>query len=253
MNWKRLLKILGFILFLVLIGFWLKSDFWQVKKVDCQFNQLNCNAEIASKVRDLSLGRHLLFFPRQLVTDKIKENYSQVHFVKIKKRLPDKLSFELTSRKPVAALARELFSEPEATLSGELKKPKFSLTGTYYLIDQERVVIQKVDDNPNLPLILIKNELQLKVGEKITQEEVQKTMEILVGMKLRLLEPKLTRIVSLGEIEIWLENEILVLFNGQKDIGVQLDSLQFIYSRSKIEGKQIKKIDLRFDKPVVLY
>jgi hypothetical protein len=253
MNWKKLLKILGFILFLILIGFWLKSDFWQVKRVDCQFNQLNCNAEIASKVRDLSLGQHLLFFPRQLVSDKIKENYPQVHFVKIKKRLPDKLSFELTSRNPVAALARELFSEPGATLSGELKNPKFSLTGTYYLIDQEGIVIQKVDANPNLPLILVKNDLQTKVGEKIAQEEVQKTIEILMGMKLRLLEPKVSRPVSFREIEIWLENEILVLFDGQKDIGVQLDSLQFIYSRSKIEGKQIKKIDLRFDKPVVLY
>ena len=253
MNWKKLLKILGFILFLILIGFWLKSDFWQVKRVDCQFNQLNCNAEIANKISDLSLRQHLLFFPRQLVSDKIKENYPQVHFVKIKKRLPDKLSFELTSRNPVAALAVELFSEPGATLSGELKNPKFSLTGTYYLIDQEGVVIQKVDANPNLPLILVKNDLQTKVGEKITQEEVQKTIEILVGMKLRLLEPKVSRVISFREIEIWLENEVLVLFNGQKDISVQLDSLQFIYSRSKIEGKQIKKIDLRFDKPVVLY
>ena len=252
MNWKRLFKILGLILFLILIGFWLKSDFWQIKKVDCQFNQLNCNEEIANKINELSLRKNLIFFPNQMIVSKIKQDFPQVETVKIKKRLPHKLLFELISRKPVAALAVELFSDGEATNSANLTGPNFSLTGVYFLVDQEGVIVKKMEENPNLPLVLVKNNPQLQAGDKINQEEILKTIEILISMKLHLLEPKIARIISLREIEIWLENEILVLFNGQKDIGVQLDSLQFIYSRSKIEGKQIKKIDLRFDKPVIV-
>jgi hypothetical protein len=252
MNWKKLLKILGLLLFLILLGFWLRSDFWQVKRVDCQFNQLNCNAEIWNKISDLSLKRNIIFFPRQLVTNKIKENYPQVHLVKIKKRLPNKLSFDLTSRKPIAVLSKELFPEPEATLSAQIESPKFSSTGLYYLLDEEGVVTQKLNENQNLPLILIKEDPQFKIGEKVNSQEIKKTIEILVGMKLRLLEPKVSRVISFREIEIWLGNETLAIFNGQKDVGVQLDSLQFIFSRSKIEGKQVKKIDLRFDKPLIV-
>lgn len=239
MNWKKLLKILSFLLFLGLIGFWLRSDFWQVEKVDCQFNQLNCNAEIDNKISELSLRKNLIFFPSRMVINKIKQDFPQVETVKIKKRYPHKILFELTSRKPVAALAIELFP--------------FSLTGVYYLVDQEGIMVKKMEENPNLPLVLVKNDPQLQAGDKINQEEILKTIEILIGMKFHLLEPKITRVISLREIEIWLENEVLVLFNGEKDIDIQLDSLQFIYTRSKIEGKQIKKIDLRFDKPVVLY
>jgi len=252
MNWKKLLKILGLLLFLILLGFWLRSDFWQVKRVDCQFNQLNCNMEIANKVGDLSLRQNILFFPRLSVINQVKKELTQVDSVKIKKRLPNKLIFELTSRKPVVALAIELSPEAESTVSAKLAKPQFSLTGVYYLVDQGGTVVKKMEENQNLPLILLGSDPQFKAGDKVTQE-VLRTIEILIDMKLHLFGPKVARIDSLREIEIWLENETLVLLNGEKEVGIQLDSLQFIYSRSKIEGKQIKKIDLRFDKPVVLY
>jgi len=52
-------------------------------------------------------------------------------------------------------------------------------------------------------------------------------------------------------IEVLLKNKVQVFFTGQKEIGLQLDSLQLIFNRAKIEGKEIKKIDLRFDKPVI--
>lgn len=233
MNWKRWFKILGFLLFFALIYVFLRSDFWQVKKIICQFNQLDCSQEIANKVSELSFGKNLVFMSRQTLINKIKENLPQVDMVKIKKRIPDKLLFELTSRKPVVALAVE----------GVI----------YYLVDEQGVVAKKMEENQNLPLILFDKDPQFKVGEKINQEEILQTIKIIMGMKLRLLQPKVSRIISPREIEIWLENETLAILNGQKEIENQLDSLQFIYSRSKIEGKQIKKIDLRFDKPVVLY
>lgn len=250
MNWKRWFKILGLLLLLALIYVFLRSDFWRVKEVKCRFNQLDCNQEIAEQITELSLGKNLLFFPRQTTMKKIKEILIQVDTVSIKKIIPNKILFELSSRKPVVALAVELSPESESTVSA---KPQFSLTGVYYLTDQQGVVVKKMEESQNLPLILFKSDPQFKTGEKITQEEVRRVIEIIVEMKLRLLQPKVSRIISPREIEIWLENETLVILNGQKEIDVQLDSLQFIYSRSKIEGKQIKKIDLRFDKPVVVY
>ena len=169
--------------------------------------------------------------------------------VKVKKRIPDKLLFELTSRKPVVALAIELSSGLESTASA---RPQFSLTGIYYLVDEQGVVVKKVEENQNLPLILFDKDPHFNSGEKINQEEILQTVKIIMGMKLRLLEPKVSLIINPREIEVWLTNETLVLFNSQKEIENQLDSLQFISSRSKMEGKQVKKIDLRFDKPIIV-
>ncbi len=81
MNWKRWFKILGFLLFLTLIYVFLRSDFWQVKKFSCQFNQLDCSQEIANKVSELSFGKNLVFLSRQTLINKIKENLPQVDMV----------------------------------------------------------------------------------------------------------------------------------------------------------------------------
>lgn len=47
--------------------------------------------------------------------------------------------------------------------------------------------------------------------------------------------------------------QLTVFLNLKKDITPQLASLQFILWRSKIEGNKPKRVDLRFEKPVVEY
>ena len=252
MNWKKLFKILIFILFLAFLFLWLRSGFWKVKEVKCQFNQLNCNQEIEKKLEELSVGENVLFFPSTKIIKKIKENYPQISLVKIKKQIPQRIFFEMTSRKPVVAFSNELFSENEAD-SSDLEEPQFVSSGDYYLVDDQGMVIQKIEEKQNFPLILLKKDFQLNIGQQISQPEILKAIEIVSGMRLRLLEPKVALPLSLREIKVWLEGGLLTNFNGEKDIQVQLDSLQFIYSRSKIEGKKIKKIDLRFEKPVVVF
>lgn len=42
-----------------------------------------------------------------------------------------------------------------------------------------------------------------------------------------------------------------VVIAGDKDIPTQIASLQFIYNQLTMEGKEFKRLDLRFDKPVI--
>lgn len=44
-----------------------------------------------------------------------------------------------------------------------------------------------------------------------------------------------------------------VILSPSKDIEVQISSLQLILKRLTIEGKRIKKLDFRFDKPVLVF
>lgn len=54
-------------------------------------------------------------------------------------------------------------------------------------------------------------------------------------------------------ITVTLPGPLTVRLAASSDLKYSVASLQFIISRSKIEGKVPKSIDLRFDKPVVVY
>lgn len=44
-----------------------------------------------------------------------------------------------------------------------------------------------------------------------------------------------------------------IIFSSKKDLNSQVSSLQLVLSRLKIEGKSFKRLDLRFDQPVVVF
>ena len=51
---------------------------------------------------------------------------------------------------------------------------------------------------------------------------------------------------------VTLNDGAVVVLSDQKDIGLQISSLQFILSRLTMEGRQFKKLDLQYDKPVII-
>ena len=51
---------------------------------------------------------------------------------------------------------------------------------------------------------------------------------------------------------VTLQNGSNVLFSSQKDISVQITSLQYILSHLTMEGRQFSRLDLRFEKPVIV-
>ena len=247
MNWKKWFKLLGFFLLLALAFFWARSDFWAIEKITCRLDDQDCPPDLLAKTTELSLGKNLIFFPKQSFEQNIQNNFPQTGEIKIKKGFFKNISFFIASQKAVAALAVQLPLSNEATSSGQ----EFSLSGVFYWLTQDGTVLGKTDHADDLPLVLIEKDPNLNVGQVFQQEESTVIMPLLMGLKLHVIDFKLIRIVSLREIEIWLQGQILVLFNGEKDLESQLDSLQLILSRAKIEGKSIKKIDLRFDKPVI--
>jgi len=75
------------------------------------------------------------------------------------------------------------------------------------------------------------------------------------------LERKLSEVGLLTKDLVSREDAIVVLlstgekvfFSPKGDFSTQVTSLQFILSRTKIEGRRPKSIDLRFEKPVLEY
>ncbi|HUS59856.1 MAG TPA: cell division protein FtsQ/DivIB [Nevskiaceae bacterium] len=202
-----------------------------VKKIDCRFNQTACPGEIWMELMSLTIGKNIVFFPTKDLVSQIKASHPLLKEVKIKKSLPNHLSFELKKREPQAAL----------------KSPEEG----FWIVDEEGFLLEKANEI-ELPVILVEQPINLNVGEKIEKEAVW-TINLLKSLKFRLLMPKTAKIVSPRQIEIELSDGLLVIFSSLKEVNFQLDSLQLIFSRSKIEGRNLKQIDLRFDKPVVIY
>jgi len=51
---------------------------------------------------------------------------------------------------------------------------------------------------------------------------------------------------------IKLTNSGEVIISSQKDLGTQIHSLQYLLSHLTMEGKDFTRLDLRFDKPVIV-
>ena len=72
-------------------------------------------------------------------------------------------------------------------------------------------------------------------------------------LKLRLFEPVEVKYMGEENLQVKLREGVVVNFSLRKEREEQFDSLQVILDRHRIEGKPVKRIDLRFDKPVVVY
>lgn len=228
----RLFKFLGIVLSILGVVFWLRSDFWQVKRVSCHANGDPCLANLWAELMNETSGKNILFLSPQKLSWQIKQKHPEFFQVEIGKQLPHDLLFEIKLRQAVVAIGKE--------------------GGDFYLADKEGVLLEKGSQSFGLPLALTTDEIDQNIGEKIQEEMVLKEIQILHESQLRLLEPESAQATSARVIEVGYKDDLQVLFSAQKEIKEQLDSLQFILERTRIEGEKPKRIDLRFDKPVIV-
>lgn len=88
-------------------------------------------------------------------------------------------------------------------------------------------------------------------GQKGKQQNTQAQLETLLAE--RQLSP--AKILQFDEFsyQVTFPSGETVLFSSKKDLTLQVSSLQLVRSRLTIEGKEFARLDLRFDKPVVIF
>ena len=81
------------------------------------------------------------------------------------------------------------------------------------------------------------------------------TIKNRIGAELQRQHVTYTRIDTSGQntYSIQLPDGGVVFVTKNKDITVQIASLQVIYNRLTMEGKRFKKLDVRFSKPVITF
>lgn len=229
---KLIFLIIGSILIVFSLFQLLRGNFFKINQVVCFENQHSCQADLWFKVNGLVLGKNVIFLSPAKTEQLIKDGFPGINQVEIKKKFPDKLIVHLTKRKPIAVV---------------------EANSDYYQVDYQGIILDKPDQPTNLPLIASGEFSVTADNYQLESPLILSGLDFLYQLLAKNIEARRVEITNSQELTVFLKTGPQVLISLDKDLKKQVDSLQLILERAKIEGKQIEVIDLRFDKPVITY
>lgn len=251
------LSLIGLVI--VLITLWLSPIFkvgsWQITNSKWQIGCVT-QAEISS---DLARFKQNIFL---IDADKIRDffvkKYACIKDIDIKYQPLKNQMIEIINRQGLVRLA-SLPSNPalnlvelEATPSTSSAVPDYSFPNandsSYLVADSEGVIFDTTTDI-YLPLYYLSDPV-LTIGLKLNSKTFADLYQII--QKLTDLNINFTQIKKVNNFFV-VDSEPKLIFSTTNDLKVTLISLQLILNKSKIEPREIEMIDLRFNRPVVVY
>lgn len=208
----------------------LRTDIFQVKALDFEFEQLADEALVRQMISEQVLARSIFFLDSGKVSEEIKSSFPTVKAVEIEKKLPDRLMIKIAVRQPLAIVE---------------DKNKSS-----FLVDHEGLLFRDAAGE-NLPIIKLSEDFEGAVGVKLAIDEqgitgYLKTLDLVSqkGLETKAIYLRSQTIeLRLVKTTVWL--------NADKSIEDQLGMLTEILQRLKLNGKTPKTVDLRFSRTVV--
>lgn len=175
-------------------------------------------------------NQNILIFKASGFEQKLKADFSCTENVKVKKVLPKSLQIEVQTSEPIAKIDG---SELAVTRNGQIlsKSPG------------------------NLPTILLPSEVKSnleKNNQKITEPAVLFALNVVALLQKSDFSAQNIRFVENTDVAVYNTNGTIALFSSQKEANTQVDSLQALLAKAKIDPLKIAKIDLRFDKPTIV-
>ena len=217
--------------FLVFIFYLIfKSDYLTVKRVECRVKEKTSLADEnrwCETVKREVLGQRILSLKRQAIASEIRQKFLPVGDVAITKKYPQTAIVQISERKPIAQVCP----------SG----------GLGLLVDKEGVIYAETQAEPqNLKTVSLELGFELTLGQEIGADIVSLIL---------LEEPQISFIKSTGQegLEVVSNAQLKIFFSRKRDLRQQIENLQKIIQKYKIEGKELSQVDLRYDQPVIKY
>ncbi|MEX2053642.1 MAG: FtsQ-type POTRA domain-containing protein [Patescibacteria group bacterium] len=212
------------------VFFFLRSDIFQVKALEFEFEQLADEALVRQRISEEVLARSIFFLDSKKVEEEIKVNFPTVKAVVIEKNLPDRLVIKIAVRQPLAIIEDK--------------------NQARFLIDQEGLLFRTAGEE-SLPVINLSDDFEGAVGTRLAIDEqgIAGYLETLDLMSQKGLETKAIYLradtieIRLAKTTVWL--------NAGREIEGQVGLMTEILRRLKLKGKTPKIIDLRFSRTVV--
>jgi cell division septal protein FtsQ len=216
--------ILIFVVFKVL-----DSRLFSVRYLDCRNNQQSCSSQDEEPFLDL-LGENLIFMDINQ-KQRLTTTPTKYKIISLGKIFPSTIKIELTTRTPVAQVTADKTD--------------------YYFFDSQGMVLSRSTISDQYSWLEVYSQFPLTEG--VVSWQLQKTAELINELKSNQINIKTWQLTESDDLETRLGNDARIVFSLTNNIKKQVGALQLILSRSKIEGKSFQSLDLRFEKPVVIY
>lgn len=207
-------------------------QFFKVKSVEV-VETTACLSSQDSSFEESLVGKNIFLIQKDQIEAKLKTNYDCIDQIKIDRHLPSNLKITTTVKGPVARISDSL------------------------AVSENGLV---VESQANLPILFLNGNQPKKAGEQLTGRDILFALQVIKALLQADFLASNIRIVDPKNIAFYNRQGLVVLFTSDKEADLQIDSLQYIISRSKIDATKneifllkIAKIDLRFDKPVIVY
>lgn len=174
------------------------------------------------------LGRNIIFINQNGLKDQIKKRYNCAADIKISKKLPNTLQVAVAN------------FEPSVQIEG---------TNLYLAVNGQ------VTDSAGSqkPILYLTKSIAVAKNQKVTDKQTVYAAQIAAGLTKSDFNIASIRLLDSGEIAVYSPQDAIAVFSSDKDLNLQIDSLQQVLAKAKIDATKINKIDLRFDKPVITF
>lgn len=254
MNLKRLKKVsLAFLplLVLMILSFTIsRLSVFSLKKITCQLDRYPCSLNYEPVLVNF-YRQNIFTLKKQSVIGRLTAFDADLAEVEVVKKLPNQLFINLKKRRPIAQVAPFLNLEfigldnsASATISGEMTNQLFQLdqSGEIFIAGHEPTAL--------FPLVAVPEDFNFELKSSPVTQQISQLIQSLQEHYVNF------------NLLVWLNQGVAVvkttqgsyaIINPSRSIKPQIASLQFILSGIKIGESLPKKIDLRFDKPVLTF
>jgi len=205
------------------------NQFFLIKKVE-----LISDKKFLLANKDELINKNLIFINQDKIAKKIILENSLLKTAVVDKVWPVTLKITVYFYDPMAALI--------------VNKGFFNLSA------DGRILSKIKNGQPFLPIINYYQKLNsnsFQTGDWIDYKDIQQTLFFIDKLRQINLMPLTIDIKGQDMLVFNLNGDKKIVFSNKKEKELQDYQLEFIIRQFKIEGKEFKKIDLRFEKPVI--
>lgn len=225
----KLIALLLILIAILFFGFYFLDKFLSIKNIVI--------TGTTNKIIGLEELKNLntFFLNTEESADNIVRKNPAIKSIVIEKKLPNTLIVKVIENKLLASLIVS--------------------NGYFYLSEEGRIIFKAKSNLEKIPTITFYQKLnfqQHNAGDHITYKDIQYGLFFIksltdLGFKVESLE--------INGVNMLLFNlkDKKIIFSSDKDKELQLYLLDEIVRQFKIEGKNYKEIDLRYDKPIVRF
>lgn len=215
------------------LGFWLirYTPYFQIKNVHCSLDFSPCTDPIVLAELEKIKGQNIFMFNPATIKSRLTSGDFTIRAAEVTRKLPGDVEVNLQSVYPVVAL-------------------KIDGLDTWITFDATFRVIGTRPNDPNVPTVVVQGPITVTVGKKLTDETIQKSLNLARTLADQLFTVKTVTLVDADSINLTLENGLLAVFTPKKDVSVQLKVLQAVLADATIL-KGVHTIDVRFSQPVL--